>query len=334
MTSTLSSQLDDHYDPNSQNPSLDSALNMAHMELLIHFSTEWMIPNLSLDLHAPCTSIVLKAGLGSPYFLHEILAYSAHHLAFLNPNQSHMYRNQSIALQTRAVSLFNATLASGAQVNESNCVAMLLFSTALAHHLLVDTLEKRPVLHTGNKDAALDEFLVRYAHCVGMQKGVRAVAISAWPLLLESEIKPFITWSLGLADKPARGDHTNRLRSLLDSTEALGEEGRRACVAAAHLLQFGFDAILAPCEQGLNWYEILFSWSVLTPREFDELVAARKPEALVVLAYYAALLCYGRKAWQIGDAGAYLLGIIVEALGPGWNEWLDIPRKMIAEDLR
>ena len=60
--------------------------------------------------------------------------------------------------------------------------------------------------------------------------------------------------------------------------------------------------------------------------------AARRPEALAVLVYYALLLHYGRSLWQVGDAGAYMLRVIAEHLGPEWDAWLEYPRERMAGD--
>ena len=82
-----------------------------------------------------------------------------------------------------------------------------------------------------------------------------------------------------------------------------------------------------------NRYQMIFAWTMLSPSSFTALLAAMRPEALVVLAYYALLLHYGRGMWQVGDAGAYILGMIVDYLQPEWRRWLEYPGERIARSL-
>jgi hypothetical protein len=273
-------------------------------------------------------SLALKTGLSSPYLLHQLLAFSARHLAFLHPERSTSYLHQAFTLQTRAISLFNAAWTE--EVNQSNCVAILLFSSILGHHLLADTLAKRD-------PGGLDAFMARYVQCVGMHRGIHTIAKTAWPLLMESELEPILSWSSGFTSRPPRGSHCQQLRELVDGSEGLREQDKEACRLAIQYLQVGFDAALAvegEEELKANRHQMIFSWTMLAPPEFTGLLAAKRPEVLVLLAYYALLLHYGRKMWQVGDAGAYILGIIVDYLGPEWGHWLEYPRATVAKDLQ
>jgi hypothetical protein len=258
--------------------------------------------------------------------LHQLLAFSARHLAFLHPECSASYLHRTVTLQTRAVSLFNAAWT---EVDQSNCVAILLFSSILGHHLLADTLAKRD-------PGGLEAFITHYMECVEMHRGIHTVASTAWPLLMESELEPILSWSSGFNSRPPRGNHCQRIRELVDGADGLGEEDKEACRLAIQYLQVGFDAVLAEEEeeeeQG-NRHQMIFSWTVLAPPEFTGLLAAKRPEVLVLLGYYALLLHYGRNMWQVGDAGAYILGIIVDYLGPEWDHWLEYPRERVAKDL-
>jgi hypothetical protein len=312
---------------NHQDPILDKAINLNHMELLIHLTLDKEMFNLGVSIgsYTSRLSLALKTGLESPYLLHQLLAFSARHLAFLHPEYSASYLHQAVTLQTRAISLFNAAWT---EVDQSNCVAILLFSSILGHHLLADTLAKRD-------PGGLEAFITHYMQFVEMHRGIHTVASTAWPLLMESELEPILSWSSGFNSRPPRGNHCQRIRELVDSADGLREEDKEACRPAIQYLQVGFDAVLAEEEeeQG-NRYQMIFSWTVLAPPEFTGLLAAKRPEVLVLLGYYALLLHYGRNMWQVGDAGAYILGIIVDYLGPEWDHWLEYPRETVAKDLK
>ncbi|KAF4468853.1 C6 finger domain [Fusarium albosuccineum] len=311
--------------PPVQDPIVDAEVNLDHMELLIHLSTDRSMFSLGDNVgdFFSTYSFTLKAGLESPYLLHQLLAFSARHLAYLHPGRSAHYLHLAVTLQTRAISLYNA---SRPEVDQSNCVAVLLFSVALGHHLLADTLANR-------EPGGLDAFMKHYVQCVEMNRGIHTVARTAWPLLLESELEPVLSWSAGNTSRPSEGDHCKPLRELVDNTEGLQEEEKEACRQAIEYLQLGFDALFAEGEADGNPYQMIFSWTMLAPPEFTSLLAAKRPEVLILLSYYALLLYYGRNIWQVGDTGMYIMGLIEDYLSPEWHHWLRYPREIMSSDL-
>jgi len=54
---------------------------------------------------------------------------------------------------------------------------------------------------------------------------------------------------------------------------------------------------------------------------------------LVVLAYYAILLHFGRHLWQVGDAGRYIFAVIERHLGSPWETWLSHPRAVLSDSV-
>lgn len=306
-----------------QNVALHEAINLSHMELLIHLINDKEIFNLGLgDTHLSSISFGLKLSLEFPYLLHQSLAFSARRLAFLHPERAAFYLHEAVSLQTRAVSLFNAAFT---EVNRSNCVAILLFSAVLGHHLLADTLAKRDL-------GELEAFMSYYMQCLEMHRGIYTIATTAWPLLMESELEPILSLSSNFHSRVPRGNDCQRIGELVDGADGLDEEGKEACRMAIQYLQVGFDAMFAQEEHGKR-YNMIFSWALLVPPEFTRLLAARRPEALAVLGYYALLLHYGRNMWQVRDSGTYILGIVVDYLGPEWHHWLESPRERVAQDL-
>ncbi|KAH8650983.1 hypothetical protein BX600DRAFT_387490 [Xylariales sp. PMI_506] len=309
----------------------DDTLNLEHLELLIHLIHDHDIAALA-DQTGPWfsrISIALQTSLKWPFLLYELLAFSARHLAFLRPERSAAFLHQAITLQTRAVSLFNSTAswATTGVIDQSNCVAVLLFSSILGHHLLADTLARRD-------PGGLDAFMDHYVQCVKAHRGVLAVASGAWPLLMESQLEPALSLSSGFTSRPPRGSHCQPIFELVEGAHGLADADKEACRLAVQYMQVGFDAVLADegQEKGTR-YQMIMLWTVMAPPEFTSLLAAKRPEVLIILSYYAALLHYGKHLWQVGDAGAYILGIIVDYLGQEWDHWLEFPRSIINIDL-
>lgn len=310
----------DHHDP-----TLDETVNPKHMELLMHLLLQKEMFSLGIKVgeYSSNIAIALKLGLKSPYLLHQLLAFSARHLAFLHPDRSASYLHQAVTLQTRAVSLFNAAWT---DFDQSNCVEVLLFSSILGHHLLTDTLAKRD-------EGGLVPFIAHYIQCVEVHRGIYTIARTVWPLLMDSELGPILSLTAEFTSRLPKGSHCQQIRELVGCSDRLGKEAKTACQIAIDYLQVGFDAVLADEETHGVRHQMIFSWTLLVPPDLSDLFAAKQPEVLVLLAYYAVLLHYGRNMWQVGDSGAYILGIIVDYLGPEWDHLLKYPHEMVASGL-
>ncbi|KAI1348972.1 hypothetical protein F5Y01DRAFT_306352 [Xylaria sp. FL0043] len=73
----------------------------------------------------------------------------------------------------------------------------------------------------------------------------------------------------------------------------------------------------------------LIQWPVVVPTEFINLVEERRPEALIVIAYYAVLMHDTKGYWVSGDAGAFIIRSITHFLGNHWAEWLRWPNEIL-----
>jgi hypothetical protein len=297
----------------------DDPVNYAHMELLIHTLTSPEMYNLgagSSSEHMSGLLLGLSISLQYPFLLHKILAFSARHLAHVHPARAAFYQHQSVTLQTQALTLFNASWSS---VTAENCVAILLFSSILAHHLLADTL--------GERDAAgLEAWLDHYIACIETHRGISTIAESAWPLLMASEIAPILSASRRFTSRAPRGAHCERAGVIIAESAQLSDVEREACVRAVRYLQVGFDAV---ADGGEGRFHMIFTWTMLASVQFTGLLKERRPEALVLLAYYAWLLHCGREQWQVGDAGVYVMGLVEGYLGGEWAGCLEKPRREI-----
>jgi hypothetical protein len=323
----------------------DVRVNVEHMELLAHLITSKELFTLSADAGSATQPVALQTVFDTPYLLYEALAFSARHLAAIHSyspgvvdkKRSTRFSHLAMTLQTRALSLYNAARPSQT-VDESNCVALLLFAATLGHHLLTDTLALR--------EGGLDGFLVRYLQCIELQRGIRLLVNEAKPLLEQTWLGAVVTWSAEFSNRTPYGTDCQALTALLAAATRLSEAERRACQQAARYLQVGFDAVSLGAEldaqshagvpvdeearePGKRFHMVL-AWTILAPKEFTDLLAAHRPEALVILAYYAILLHHARAMWQVGNAGMYLLDLIVDFLGPTWHRWLEYPRQVMA----
>jgi len=308
--------------PNALTTADSATVNHEHMQLLIHLVEDDSMAILGGSIGEPSKSMVfaLQTGLQHPYLLHQLLAFSARHSSYLHPEHSSRYESLAMQLQTHAVSLFNAVKA---EVDASNCVAILLFASILGHHVLTDTLARREL----DNVQELTESLVQ---CMEVHRGIYTVATSAWPLLLSTEIGPTIAWSAGFSSQTPRGDHCNPLVEMIARSEGLTETERSALLLAIKYLQIGFDAGIENNEvdQGKR-HQMVYSWPMLAVPEYSTLLRRQRGEALVVLAWYTVLLHFARDMWQVGDAGRRLLEVIAKQLDPQWRTELHIALEQV-----
>ena len=292
-------------------------VNMEHLELLHHFSfhiAEWMTVQ---DLITETTrEAIISAGLANSFLMHQMLALSALHLSVVRPNQGRHHRDQADSLRLRALSIFNADQA---EVNAENCVAMFLFTALVGVHVLFDT--------TSSHNGDFATFLESFTTYLDMFRGVKAVVKAAWPLLCQSELKSILSVVRQISPPSSEGVECQDLQDLLNASDL--RPNARVYKDATEHLQWMFNANKALHASGGS--HISSAWPVLVSVEYKELLAQRRPEALVILAYYAVTLYDRRRSWYVGDAGRFVIESVTSFLGKPWAIWLSWPNSVLAQ---
>lgn len=297
------------------------------MELMAHYTSSVANPECDPDLDRAITKITLQTALAFPWPLHEILAISSRHLAYLRPTRAAFYLTQAAHLQTQAINLFNRE---SLKLGPDNCTAAVIFSSTLGRHLLADTLanikQETPTSDDDGGGGGNTTLLLldRFCHYISVHQGLRAVASSSWQFLEDSDLGRLIALS-GMPPKRSKGTHLQPLAAWIEAEaevegRPLQDEGARdACLEAVDLLQKGLDAAVPG-----HRFDMTCVWAVLCPAKFLELVRRHVPPALVVLAHYAVLL-RANDTWQIDGAAPAFLRVVAGALGDGYEarlEWV------------
>lgn len=218
-------------DPSKMSPEV----NLGHMELLIRFNFEEHAPELNVEIHDFASKLLFKCALQAPYLMHQILAVSARRLAVLEPENANHFLETAMHLQTKAVSIYNESAAK-AQIDQTNCSALLLFCSLLGRHLLADLLARR--------DADFGSFLGRFLEFLSISRGLMAMSVAAWDLLLQSDIKHLVLWALEISQSAPQGHHCDGLQRLVVESKDLDASSKEACMTAIACLQVGFDSLL------------------------------------------------------------------------------------------
>ncbi|KAF2483867.1 hypothetical protein BDY17DRAFT_117058 [Neohortaea acidophila] len=291
---------------------------MQHAALLTHVMTDPTLFELGdgIGEHFSNISFLLNEAQKAPFLMYQLLAFSARHLAFLHPESATSHLQQAVRLQTHGLALFNTATAAGYPVNEADATSILLFSVILGHHVLTDTLSAR------NYDG-WGAFATSFGRCTSIQRGIPAVARSAWPSLLQTELHPILSGSSTIHSRAPQGSQCQAVLRWIESSP-LSDEGQKEIYRVVlRYLQLGYDLLEDNGPVGGNKFRMVFSWPHLVPAEFSRWLEEGKPEALVIFIYYAVLLKRAKTLWPIQDAGDYNLDLAKDGLEPQWHYWIE-----------
>jgi hypothetical protein len=294
------------------------------MELLIHLTLNKDMFNLGFGIeeyHPSGLTLALSTNLKSPVLMHQLLAVSSRHLAYLHPERFTFYDHQAVALQTKAISLFNTTY-STRNIDQANCVPVVLFASILGHHTLTDALAWR-------HPDGIQSFIRHFVQCISTHRGIHTIATTTWPMLMESSLSPILSISHAFTSRSPKGQHCTAASSMVLESSSISPAEKDACLSALRYLQVGFDAATAEEGEEQNRHHMVCTWPMLLTPSFTSLLSTLRPEALVVLAHYAEILHYARELWQVRDAGVYILGMILDYLDGTWAQWLIRARRTV-----
>lgn len=296
----------------------DAHVNLAHMELILHFTLAVGIPEMSESLAQSMSGLISQECLKQPYLLHQMMAISSRHLALERPQLYDAYFHQALQLQSKGIALFQ-----GSQTGErDDYVAAMLYSSLLNRHCLADAL--------ANRESPFSSFLHRFVQCARLKQHSRSISASSWKQLQQSPISPLLEWARSDLELPLRGHDCDELRSLIAMTPGLDPLARESCRAAVHYIQVGLDQI-TDAATGNNKHQMAFSWNVFIPDEYCTLLQELNPVAIAIMGWYAILLHHARHLWQISDAGSFVINSVHDYLGAEWAHWLERPTAIISD---
>ncbi|KAL3443164.1 hypothetical protein BJX65DRAFT_285757 [Aspergillus insuetus] len=292
-------------------------VNALHLELFHHFVQDLSV-SLGLDrIFSGNRAIGLMGSmLAAPYLMDQILAFSALHLSILRRDQQKHYKYHADQLQTHAISALNSLKL---EVNPENCLPLFIFASCLANHTLCEKLVFRA--------DSFDDFLDDFVQSLHLHRGIRAITSQSWHFLLETPLKDTLRKSGQALDDGPPGDECLELLSLVDTTvsdPATRDTYRQAIESLQKTLNA--NRVSSPEVSAMS---LVISWPVMIPPEYSDRLAERRPEALVILAYYAALLHMHSTIWLFGDSGEYILRSVNAYLGHAWEHWLRWPNEVL-----
>lgn len=248
------------------------------------------------------------------YLMDALIAVAAAHKSTLPGEDQDFYHTEAMRLLTRSLTKFNAQ----DEITEDHAIAAFLYTMLLGQLVLFDIF---------SQGEDLTSILDRFVHCMKLHHGIREVVAPVWhkvqPILGRCHLAEWV--SDGISNRGEANSECSPLWQLLSRSD-VSPNTRQAYCSSIEALQMMFDCT---CGLPTNRMAAVQEWLVRVPMDFVDLLSQRRPEALIILAYYAILLHHAKDFWAIGSAGRFLIQSITSYLGEYWLEWLDWPNEVI-----
>ncbi|KOS20014.1 hypothetical protein ESCO_005816 [Escovopsis weberi] len=256
---------------------------LGHLELLHNLSSNVFVDTDILLLPLPICKVIMQHALSTPYLMDQILALSASHMSFVRPNHGHRkaYRNQAMLLQTRALTAFNSA---GVGISAQNGCSWFLYASLLGLQVMFETFQSH----------SFEGFLGQLSTYLAVHRGVLAVIRQTWCAVKDfvDQIIQHCSYSWlggGLRLEDGQPRECGVLTSLITQSHHLEAAEREACQEASEKLQWLFD--LYRNEPRISTQiHFTIAWTITMPAVYAEMLQNRRPEALVIFAFYAVLL--------------------------------------------
>ena len=72
-----------------------------------------------------------------------------------------------------------------------------------------------------------------------------------------------------------------------------------------------------------------FVWLSVVPKEYFKLQRQRQPLALLIFAYFGALLEQILQDWWTDSCGKSIVDVVDDCLGSYWAEWMAWPKQVV-----
>ena len=252
--------------------------------------------------------------------MYEVLAISALHVSTLNLERRPFYAEVARSFQAKALAGLDNILM---KVDASNCMVVLLFSHLISLHSFHDAFTSAAAEGTGNIVNGLIQSM-------SLSRGIEAIIQPWWNFLMDTEMSPLMRDAdlrRTLSSK-RQGDETRDLIELVESAD-IGEASRVTYVGTITRLQRDFDEVESLTPAQLATANSAFAWLVTSSPAYITLLDEQRPEALIILSYFAVILHKRRQCWIINDTGRLLVNSIALRLGRRWEDRLAWPKAQI-----
>ena len=297
-------------------------LNMEDLELLHHFATD-TCKTLSdrTESHDLWRDVAPQIAFEHGYLMRGILAISALHLSILRPDQHDRFARVAVRQQDAALGTFRQMMSHPSHTSGDAFFAM--------SSLIVVYGFESP--KTSNSLGMFDARREQSAEWLPLIRGVNLILQSAWPDIKQGRLNRLLH---DHAQPPTSTEIPAALAERLVLLERCNSEAhehdddKQACLTAINRLRQCFIRLYNKTDYECE-VSLAFLWPVVVPQRFIELVFERRPEALVILAYYCTILHHLDHYWWLNGWGRHIIGNIRKELSNDLLEWLEWPARVV-----
>lgn len=262
-----------------------------------------------------------KMAFTHTYLMHEILALSASHLAYLQPDHRHAYSMLATHHQNIAINIMRMELSS---ITSENCHALFVTSSLVALTAFSSPDSVNPATPI---DDLVDIFL--------LMRGMHGILKSAFEMIKEGPLGSILdsgpappSTSLLLVLLSRLGE----LSTLLTTREPDRDVRELCSVAISNFMETTALGITHTDDRELR---VAFIWPIGVSMGFISLLRQRNGVALAILAHYCIILHTAehsatRKNWFLSGWGSRIVESITSTVDPIWQDSVRWPMECIA----
>jgi hypothetical protein len=305
---------------NTQNQPWDTG----DLELLHHYTTCCCVHVPGEHRRQLWTREIVNIAFSQDYLLYQILAVSALHIFHQNRSREDLLA-KAVSYRGLALQRINPVLAA---MTADSCIPVFAF----AGLSMVYAFAELVALHDREGGEQTFDPIRHITGCLQQNFGIRTVVHTYRAAIQESWASELININSDaefdlLASSGLVFSHAEMCHSLIDKHERR-PRWNSACHDALGVLLQTIQILMWRPEDHPS-FSLINAWpSVLKP-EFWELLEGNAPVALLVLAYFAALMSLRPKLWWFRCWPGLLFDGIEERLDEEWREALAWPKGVV-----
>jgi hypothetical protein len=295
-------------------------------ELFHHYTTSTYITvggNKALDVWGV---EIPKLALQHPFLMRGLLAVTALHLADLNPQRHSRLAARASRYQNTALPLFRQVVS---KVTEQNCHAIFAFSGFVIPYSLAC------LQSSGNANVIpSDDELLNWMCLI---RGAHGLLYNNWNWLLRGPFAPLLERTkspIEFSNNPDDGQLVMLLPLFLKSDSTSGDDQTplNICRGAFDELRRIYALPYSQCRT-VDKKAAVTIWPGTVSPAYIQLLRERRPEALVILAYYSVLLYQVPDCWYLRGLAERLLNSTYRCLSSDWRTLIKWPLEQLKQSI-
>jgi len=292
---------------------------------LLHFYTTTTCFTLSAisERQQLWQNVVPQMAFTHHFLLYSLLAFSALHLALLQPDRKTSLSAQASAYHNVGLRLFRVAVS---DITRDNCDACFAYASILVVYTWASSDQSGDLFFSGTTNAAGGNPTTELAVLL---RGVQTLLSTSGEWIANGSMKlmlyPFaMDLELAMQANPEVTAKLAALSGLWDySSDTFSITEVEGLNETLSLLHEAHGLIISSSDHfPVDIISIALAWPIRMPESFLVMVNQLKPEALIVLAHYSLLLKYVNHVWFMHGMSQHLLRTIHDSIGTEWENWI------------